>query len=523
MSSYFSKSNCNKGSNMNVLITGANGFVGESLIKSFLDTQHQVIACVRNGTQKQMDCEYRFIDTLDQCTDWTEVLRGIDIIVHCAARVSSMSDNLSDSIEEFRKVNTLATINLAEQAITAGVKRLIFLSSIKVNGEYTLATNPFSESVISPPSDPYGLSKYEAEQGLLNIAENSALEVVIVRPTLIYGENVKGNIRALMKWTYKGIPLPLGGIKQNLRSLVSLDNLAAFIITCVDHEQAKNEVFLVSDDNDISTAMLLQQIADGLEVKNRAINIPPILLTTAASMLGKNNVAQRLCGSLHVDISKAKTLLNWQPKYSTSESIQHTSQNYIKNLNGSNKSLRELQRMLDIIFSFIGLVFTLPILVTILVIGYFDTGSPLFIQERVGRHKKPFNLVKFRTMKVNTASLASHLVDGSSITKFGKFLRKTKLDELPQLYNVLKGDMSLIGPRPNLFNQSELIGEREQMGVYEVLPGITGLSQLSNIDMSTPKLLAKTDKKMIDTTSVKNYFSYIVRTALGQGSGDAIK
>lgn len=182
-----------------------------------------------------------------------------------------------------------------------------------------------------------------------------------------------------------------------------------------------------------------------------------------------------------------------------------------------------MQRTLDIIFSFIGLVLTLPILVIIVVISYFDTGFPLYIQERLGKHKKPFNLMKFRTMKVSTASVASHLVDSESITKLGKFLRKTKLDELPQLYNVLKGEMSLTGPRPNLFNQYELIEERDKMGVYEVLPGITGLAQLSNIDMSIPKLLAQTDRKMIDTMNLKNYFSYIIRTALGKGSGDAVK
>jgi len=182
-----------------------------------------------------------------------------------------------------------------------------------------------------------------------------------------------------------------------------------------------------------------------------------------------------------------------------------------------------MQRVVDIIFSFIGLLLTLPILIAILIVGYFDTGSPLFIQERVGRHKKPFKLVKFRTMKMSTASVASHLVDGASITRLGNFLRKTKLDELPQLYNVLKGEMSLTGPRPNLFNQQELIEEREALGVYDVLPGVTGLAQLSNIDMSTPKLLAETDRKMIDTMSMRKYFSYIIRTALGKGSGDAVK
>ncbi|MWQ42115.1 sugar transferase [Glaesserella parasuis] len=180
-------------------------------------------------------------------------------------------------------------------------------------------------------------------------------------------------------------------------------------------------------------------------------------------------------------------------------------------------------RILDFLFSILGLVFTFPILVIVTILGYFDTGSPIFIQERVGKNKKPFKLIKFRTMNVNTASVASHLAGSSSITKLGHFLRKTKIDELPQLINVLKGEMSLVGPRPNLFNQKELIQEREKYSVYDVLPGITGLAQLSDIDMSIPELLAKTDSEMIKNLNLKYYFKYIVLTALGKGFGDRVK
>lgn len=170
-----------------------------------------------------------------------------------------------------------------------------------------------------------------------------------------------------------------------------------------------------------------------------------------------------------------------------------------------------------------GLVILFPILIVVTIIGLFDTGSPIFVQERVGRNRKPFKLVKFRTMSVDTQSVASHLASTSSITKLGAFLRKTKIDELPQLINVLKGEMSLVGPRPNLFNQEELIKERDALGVYNVLPGITGLAQVQNIDMSTPQLLAKTDREMIDTLTIKNYFKYIIMTVTGSGSGDAVK
>lgn len=180
-------------------------------------------------------------------------------------------------------------------------------------------------------------------------------------------------------------------------------------------------------------------------------------------------------------------------------------------------------RLLDLVFSLLGLVCGLPVLLVIYLIGLSDTGSPLFRQERVGRNKKPFVLVKFRTMSVDTASVASHLASTSSITKLGGFLRKTKLDELPQLWNVLKGEMSLVGPRPGLFNQVELTQARDAKGVFAVRPGITGLAQISDIDMSTPELLAETDAKMIQSLSLTLYFSYIIKTVTGSGSGDRVK
>lgn len=180
-------------------------------------------------------------------------------------------------------------------------------------------------------------------------------------------------------------------------------------------------------------------------------------------------------------------------------------------------------RIFDVLLSLIGLIFGLPLLVVLLTVGYFDTGSPLFRQVRVGRHKRPFVLVKFRTMKLGTASVATHLADTSSVTTFGHFLRRTKLDELPQLWNVLKGDMSLVGPRPCLFNQLELLEERQKRNVFDVRPGVTGLAQVRGIDMSTPQLLAETDAQMLTTFSLGDYFLYILLTALGKGAGDRVK
>ncbi len=182
-----------------------------------------------------------------------------------------------------------------------------------------------------------------------------------------------------------------------------------------------------------------------------------------------------------------------------------------------------LIRLLDFCIALLGLFFGFPIFVLIYIIGLADTGSPLFIQERVGRHKKPFYLIKFRTMKVNTASVASHLASVNSITSLGGLLRKSKLDEIPQLWNVLKGEMSLVGPRPNLFNQEYLTKVRDELGVFNVRPGITGLAQVSDIDMSTPELLAQTDARMIKEMTLAYYFKYLFKTLIGKGTGDRIK
>lgn len=180
-------------------------------------------------------------------------------------------------------------------------------------------------------------------------------------------------------------------------------------------------------------------------------------------------------------------------------------------------------RVFDLVFSLLGLVVGFPLLLALTIIGLFDTGSPIFRQVRVGRHQKPFTLVKFRTMKMDTASVATHLASSASITRFGHFLRKTKLDELPQLWNVLKGEMSLVGPRPGLFNQEELTAERAKRGVFDVRPGITGLAQVNEIDMSTPALLAETDQKMIQSLTLVDYFKYIFMTVAGKGTGDRVR
>ena len=502
-----------------ILVTGATGFVGSALVDKLVGHANYTLrATVRQQThQVGASVDVVPVSDLTVDTDWGTALQGIDVVVHAAARVHVMNDGATDPLEEYRRINVEGTLNLARQAVDAGVKRFLFISSIKVNGEATLSGQPFKADDVSIPVDPYGISKLEAELGLKQIAEETGLEVVIIRPPLVYGPGVKGNFQSMIRWVGKGIPLPLGSI-HNHRSLVGLDNLVDFITTCIDHPAAANQTFLVADGEDLSTTELLRRLANAMGKSVRLLPVSVKVLVLAAGLFGKRAIIQRLCGNLQIDISKAREVLGWVPPISVDEGLRRC-------ITGQNQKIGDslILRIFDVIFSAIGLLLGFPILLLLTIIGLFDTGSPIFRQERVGKGQQPFTLVKFRTMKLDTASVASHLASVSSITKFGHFLRRTKLDELPQLWNVLKGEMSLVGPRPCLFNQEELIEERVVRGVYNSRPGVTGLAQVNKIDMSTPKLLAETDAEMLETLSVKDYFRYIFMTVAGKGSGDRVK
>jgi len=294
------------------------------------------------------------------------------------------------------------------------------------------------------------------------------------------------------------------------------------IVTCIDHPAAANQIFLVSDGDDLSTPDLLRRMAVAMEKPIFLIPVPVGVLQLGALLLGQRESFHRLCRSLQIDISKTQKLLNWKPPISVDQGLQKTAEGFISSVATSRRKQNRLLRCFDVIGSFCGLIVFSPLLLLIALIGFFDTGSPLFFQERVGRHRKPFTLVKFRTMHRNTASTASHLANRNAVTSWGRFLRVTKLDELPQLWNVLQGQMSLVGPRPCLFSQDELIAERQGLDVFAVRPGITGLAQIKGIDMSTPELLAEIDAQMIQSLTLKTYFAYILKTIFGHGKGDRV-
>lgn len=318
---------------MNILLTGASGFVGSGVRRSLLQRGMPVRSVFRSETSALMsDIRGDTVEwqpSLDGSTDWRTAVAEIDAVVHCAARVHVMRDTAVDPLSELRNINTLGTMNLARQAAAAGVKRFVFVSSIKVNGEGTAPGMPFTAQQPPAPIDPYGVSKWEAEQQLRKLSAETGMEVVIIRPVLVYGPGVKANFLNMMKWLYKGVPLPLGAI-HNKRSLVALENLVDLIVTCIAHPQAANQTFLVSDGEDLSTTELLRRMSHMLGKRPHLLPVPAWMLETAAKLLGKQSVAQRLCGSLQVDISDTRERLGWTPPVSVDAALRKTAQHFLE-------------------------------------------------------------------------------------------------------------------------------------------------------------------------------------------------
>jgi len=267
------------------------------------------------------------IPSVDSATDWSSTLLGVNVIVHTAARVHVLRDSAPDPLVEFRRVNVAGTLTLARQAVDAGVRRFIFISSIGVNGAETFET-PFTAEDKAAPHLPYAVSKHEAELGLRQIAQETGLEVVIIRPPLVFGPGAPGNFNRLLLIVNRGVPLPLGAI-HNRRSLVALDNLVDLIVTCLNHPAAANQTFLVSDGEDLSTTVLLRRAAAALGRSARLIPVPALVLRAGARLLGKANFAQQLCGSLQVDISKTRNLLGWTPPVSVDDMLKQTARDFL--------------------------------------------------------------------------------------------------------------------------------------------------------------------------------------------------
>lgn len=305
---------------MRVLVTGPGGFVGSALCPELIGRGHAVRGAFRASTPSSVGLEPFVIGSIDGATDWSAALKDVQVVVHLAARVHVMHDTASDPALAFRQANVETTLHLARQAAQAGVQRLVFLSSVKANGESTLPGHPFCETDAPQPEDDYGRSKCEAEQGLRQVANDTGLEVVIIRPPLVYGPGVKANFASLMRLVARAWPLPLGAI-HNRRSLVGLGNLLDLIATCVVHPAAANQTFLVSDGHDLSTTELVRAMAQAAGVPARLLPVPAGMLLMAGGILGQGAAMQRLCGNLQVDIAKARALLQWEPPYTVSAGL----------------------------------------------------------------------------------------------------------------------------------------------------------------------------------------------------------
>jgi nucleoside-diphosphate-sugar epimerase len=306
-----------------VLVTGANGFVGRALCTEAVRCGLHVRGAVRSVCELPVGAEPAIVGAIGSETSWADALRGVDVVIHLAARVHVMSDIVADPLAEFRLVNTAGTEHLARFATANGVKRLVYVSSIKVNGEATYGDKKFTVADVPAPQDPYGVSKWEAEQVLRRIADETGLEVVIVRPPLVYGPGVKGNFAQMLGVVAKRIPLPFASI-HNRRSLIYVGNLTDALITCATHPAAAGQTYLVCDGEDISTPDLLRQLAGGMGIPSRLFHCPSVLLKLAGKLAGKSQQLERLLGSLRVDGDKMRADLNWTPPYTLRQGLQMT-------------------------------------------------------------------------------------------------------------------------------------------------------------------------------------------------------
>ncbi|OQW88136.1 MAG: hypothetical protein BWK72_10385 [Rhodoferax ferrireducens] len=306
---------------MKILVTGANGLVGTALCRRLREDGFAVRAAVRTKLANPGAFDVIGVGDINELTDWETALRGVDVVVHLAARVHVMHERAANPLAEFRHINVQGSLQLAQSAYAAGVKRYIYVSSIKVNGESTMPEHAFTELDMPNPQDAYGQSKLEAETGLRLIAASTGLQVVIIRPPLVYGPGVKANFAELMRAVQKCWPLPLGAV-HNKRSLVALGNLVDFIITCITHPKAANQTFLISDGQDLSTTELVRCMAHAAGVPARLLPVPVWALEWAGRLLGKGETVQRLTGNLQIDSSKARDLLGWEPKVSVQEGLR---------------------------------------------------------------------------------------------------------------------------------------------------------------------------------------------------------
>lgn len=524
-----------------VLVVGASGFIGNFLVRDLLSKGYAVSVAVRNVIDYKNDERVKVEHLPDLSVpihDWGEILRGVNAIVYLAARVHVMNDVHPEPLSAYRAINSDAALSLAQAGVTHNVKRFIYISSIKVNGESS--PHPFSEADTPHPLDDYGVSKLEAEHKLTQLGSHSDLEVVIIRPPLVYGPGVKANFMALAKAAGHGLPLPIGAI-DNKRSMIYVQNLTDFIITALEDPKASGEVFLVSDGQDISTKELTYLLGEAQGKTPLLLPVPVNLLYFFGRLVGREDMIRRLTESLQVDITKAKTMLGWQPPFPVWYALARTGKSLNEHINltvtdggPKNYKLNTKQKVyllcrsaIEKILASILLVILLPLLLMIYVlIRATSPGPALFTQYRAGKNHKPFLIYKFRTMHMDAPQLSTAELQKARInpvTRIGAILRRTSLDELPQLVNILKGQMSFVGPRPALMSQEVVLDLRRSKGVDILLPGITGYAQVKGRDDLNDYEKVEKDLTYLRNLSPKFDISIVLETIKSVVSGAGTK
>lgn len=311
-----------------VLLTGATGFVGSALQQRILaDDQYDLTIAVRRVVEQPSIVQAVHVADLTADTDWSDALQGVDVVIHSAARAHVLVEHASDPLFEFRKANVEGALAIAQQALSAGVKRFVFISSIGVNGAAT-TDKPFTESDVPAPHAPYALSKLEAELALKTLCENREMELVTIRPPLVYAGHAPGNFARLLKLVSFGLPLPFALVK-NQRSMVALDNLVDFVLCCISHPKAANQVFLIADQDALSTPAMLRYLSGGMDKSMLLFPLPVVFMRFCAKLVGREALFNQLCGSLEIDSSKARTLLGWTPPVSSQEAMRKTAEAYL--------------------------------------------------------------------------------------------------------------------------------------------------------------------------------------------------
>jgi lipopolysaccharide/colanic/teichoic acid biosynthesis glycosyltransferase/nucleoside-diphosphate-sugar epimerase len=487
-----------------VLVVGASGFVGRAVVNDLLRRGMTVHAAARRADTVPPTAKFVPLPDLTQAdTNWSRALEGADQVVYLAARVHVMNDTHPDPLAAYRAVNRDAALALATTASQRGLRRFVYMSSVKVNGESS--TCPLTETDLPAPTDAYGISKLEAEQALLHLGEHSGLEVVIIRPPLVYGPGVKANFMALARAAGRGLPLPIGAV-VNWRSMIYVENLTDLIALTLQHPAAAGQVFFASDGQDLSTPELTRRLAEAQGRTPLLPAVPVWILDLLGRVTGRQAAVQRLTGSLQVSSEKARTLLSWTPPFPVWQALARTGASVQASpvqafgvrttgpvdgtapyqLRGRQRFYLKIRAAGERVAAAGLLAASLPISLGLALLIRLDSPGPvLFVQRRAGHFHQPFDIYKFRTMRVGTPSISTEEMQRSGldpVTRVGRFLRRTSLDELPQLLNVLRGEMSLVGPRPALMTQTRVLRLREAAGVDQLIPGVTGYAQVTGRD-----------------------------------------